>query len=750
MIQNKWIRGFEGWHIEPEFYGDAILAEATLIPQKKDFYLGIGVNIEFEGNYQLRITDKTYENTGCYTLFLVKRTTAMMTLTQCSFRPEEYEVAMNRPISLRLEYEAGCLKGYLNQQLLLTYDDSQSGERFETGYCGVWIHPERAAIIEDFHSEGKAKEKPEKKQREVTEQFYEMNLCDATKEGKLPYWSTDPKWSEWIVKEDCYQNPKDCLSSMTHLHVFESDPSVNMQMQFSDLGEDASCGVLLRHAPLTAYVKVGYDHQKKCWFIEDVPALYDCKIQRFESKTIAIDSSQVYQLKIRLCKKEATLVVDGNVMIYATGLRQVGFGRVGFFTKNMTMQVQAFRVELPYATEMLDGVVKTFVDENHYAASTEIEVAPDGNLIGITKALLQEPDAPYHTGIYHSTDEGLTFQRIQAGEDYSALDTKAKYQSVAKLKSGKYLQVRLVDDLSVQESTDLIHWEDVGKICVSEKYGDCNKIFHTSSLVEYEDSKGRTRIFMPIAMSKQVIMPGSNLRTRMHDTVVYYSDDGGKTWRASQNSTVQVFEEVGHPEMLTYAECKVVRCKDGSLRLYNTRNDSRFVCYSESFDFGETWSGLYTIKEMQCAKSSSAFCEDLTEPGTFYAAWVNDEPIARGNMNGRTRISLARSRDGKTWSYLGDGEYMSLRFADEMQHLYIPLFQILDPSITVTEKYVYLTYGISMQSAKEAMPGDLKMVHHIQRPALVRFEKAKLQEQPWSDRNICNMELFFHSEEDVL
>ena len=83
-------------------------------------------------------------------------------------------------------------------------------------------------------------------------------------------------------------------------------------------------------------------------------------------------------------------------------------------------------------------------------------------------------------------------------------------------------------------------------------------------------------------------------------------------------------------------------------------------------------------------------------------------------MNGRTRISLARSQDGKTWNYLGDGEYMSLRFADEMQHLYIPLFQILDPSITVTEKYVYLTYGISMHSAKEAIPGDLKMVHHIQ------------------------------------
>ena len=120
--------------------------------------------------------------------------------------------------------------------------------------------------------------------------------------------------------------------------------------------------------------------------------------------------------------------------------------------------------------------------------------------------------------------------------------------------------------------------------------------------------------------------------------------------------------------------------------------------------------------------------------------WVNDEPVSRGNGSNRTRLSLARSYDGKKWHYLCDAERMCLRFADEMPYTVIPLFQIVDPSITVTEEYVYLTYGISMFADKNAKQGELKAFHHEQRPALVRFEKKKLKEKPWDVSNICDMD----------
>lgn len=750
MVQNNFERDFGGWHVYRKFYGDAASSEATLIPRKESFYLGVGLNIGFEGTYQLRITDKSFESTGKYTIFLAKRTTTLVTLEKAAFDPERFRIQMEKPFKLKLEFAAGILRGFLNDELLIIYDDSSSENCFTTGWCGVWIHPERAAEIEDFQCQGERKAPPKENKQAATDKFYEMSLEDTDGLGRLAYWSSAPYEGEWKVQNNGYCNSKECESSMTHLHVFERNPHIKMEMTLGSTVEGGSCGVLLRHAPKTAYVKVGYDSLNQCWFVEDIPALYDCRSQRFESKRFELEKEKVYVIEIEASDEKVTLLVDGVVQISADNIRQIGFGRIGLFAEKMDMCVSAFHADTPYATEILNGVVKTFVDENHIGASSEIEVAPDGSLVAVAKILSLDSEKPYQTGIYHSVDKGMSFQKVNAGEAYSGLDTQGAYQSVIRMKNGKYLQVLLAKELLVQESEDLTHWKDIGQVTKKEDYPDCNMIYHTSSLVEYADKDGRTRIFLPIAMSKKIMMPETKLVTTQHDTVIFYSDDGGCNWRASEVSTTQIFEKVGHPELLSYAECKVVQCSDGSLRLYNSRNDTRFVCYSESFDFGKTWEGLHTIKEMQCAKSSSAFCEDPYEPGTHYMAWVNDAPFARGDCNGRTRLSLARSVDGKNWRYLGDAEYMSLRFADEMPHLYIPLFQILDPSITVTKDYVYLTYGISMYSAKDATPGSARMVHHIQRPALARFEKAFLKEQPWDAASICNMSLAQESEEEIL
>ena len=70
MTTNKFQRAFGGWHVSRDFYGDAVLTEATLIPKKEKFYLGVGLNINFEGNYQLRLTDKSFRETGYFILFL--------------------------------------------------------------------------------------------------------------------------------------------------------------------------------------------------------------------------------------------------------------------------------------------------------------------------------------------------------------------------------------------------------------------------------------------------------------------------------------------------------------------------------------------------------------------------------------------------------------------------------------------------------------------------------------------------------
>jgi hypothetical protein len=114
-------------------------------------------------------------------------------------------------------------------------------------------------------------------------------------------------------------------------------------------------------------------------------------------------------------------------------------------------------------------------------------------------------------------------------------------------------------------------------------------------------------------------------------------------------------------------------------------------------------------------------------------------------------MSVARSYDGKNWHFVGDAEYTSLRYVDNMDYLYFPLFQILDPSVTVTEDYVYVTYGLSAFTDRGIVTGQLTKVHHEQRPALTRFEKGKLKDIPWSAANIRDMSLLTEcGEEEVL
>lgn len=751
MLIDNFEYAYEGWHLYRGFYGDVTSVEVSLKLDEENFYLGAGININFEGSYQLRITDKSYKTTGKYYLSLNKRTATLATLKSIPFIPDEFGVCKGETVKLRLECADGYLRGYLNEQFLIEYDDTSSQQRFHTGWCGVWICPMKAATIEEIHCQGKEKRPPDE-QKVVCKSnvSYKMVLEDADENGELPFWSSAPYATAWTVlnnsEEKTYSSPSGTECSLTHLHLFEKDPVICLCMSANLLQPDGCCGLLIRHAPDTAYLKIGYNNRTKRWFIEDTPALYDCQTRTFQSDIFEWDVTQKYNLEIVACADTVLLLVNGKLLIDAKEIQHIGFGRIGLWTEKADMQVFNFYSTTPYATPPVDGVIKTFIDREHFAASSEIEVAPDNSLIAVTKVFEQDASKEYHTGIYRSYDEGLRFTRIPQGEDYSGLETYGCYQSIAKLHDGNYLQVLLAQKLLVQKSTDLIHWDPISHIIDVDKQENQRIIFHTSSMVEYLDKKGKSRIFMPLVFAKIIVDEDSKLRTVVHDTVVYYSDDGGYHWVGSEVSTSQILEKAGHPEMLSYAECKLCQCADGSLRLYNSRNDTHFMCYSESLDFGKTWEGFYTIKELQCPKSSCAICEDPYEPGTHYLAWVNDAPVSRGNGSNRTRLSLARSYDGKEWHYLCDAERMCLRYADEMPYTVIPLFQIVDPSITVTRDYVYLSYGISMFGDKNAKQGELKAFHHEQRPALVRFEKNKLVDKPWDVTNICDMSWFTYKQ----
>ncbi|MBO7519291.1 MAG: exo-alpha-sialidase [Clostridia bacterium] len=750
-------RDFGAWHVAHEFYGQCKSVEAVFFPKRDNYYLGVGINLTYEGCYQLRISDMNGEEKRKYRLILIKSYCNNIILKSMCLDFEALGINPKGPIKLKLVFTNGVLEGYINDIFYIECEDTDKRVFHAEGYGGVWIHPGRAADVEDFNVTGVPKPAPEgyKKPAE-SDLYYELLFADLSEGTTPPCWSIEPYKPQWTLKnkngELTFSSQYTTDESQIHLHVFENTPHITARFSVDKMGENGQAGFLLRHAPYTAYVRVGYSKAQKKWFIEDVPAFYDCKSQCFYSDDFPLEYGRVYGIDIKARDSSVVLKIDGVKILEADGLRQVEFGRLGLFANESLFNIHSYKVKTPYALPAVDGVVKYTAEPDVEGVSMGILKAPNGDLIGVRKMLSAKelignaevtPEFEkiiQSKGILLSTDKGYSFNLIPDGGDYAEMCTRGKYVSMLKLRSGKYVQVHYyTDEFVISESEDLVKWEKIGVVCrhCPEGYS----IIHAQSLAEYTMPDGTARLFLPIVHTPQISIESVGA-VKHHNVAVYYSDDGGRNWEQSRNSTDDLILETGFLEVPDYAEAKVVKCSDNTLRLYCTRNQSRYLTYSESFDFGETWHGLYPIRHMQCAKSSFSVAEDPYERGTYYLAWVNDRSYSRCNVSGRTRFSLVRSYDGKNWEFLCDLERFAMRIADNYQGVYTPLFQVVDPVVTVLEDYILVDSGISArQSILECKPGSSKAVHHEQRTGIIRLEKAKLKANPWNEYTISDMSI---------
>ncbi len=756
MLNFAFKRDFGAWHVAHDFYGQCQSVEAVFYPKRERYYLGIGINLTYEGCYQLRISDMGGVPERQHRLMLIKSHCHNEVLKSICLDFKALNIDPNGPIKLKLVQTNSILEGFINDIPIIDYEDTDLRVFHKVGYGGVWIHPGRAAEVEDFNVTGIKRAAPAGfVPPKDSDLCYTLDM-DSVEVGKTPpCWSVVPYTPEWTVKklngEKVFSSQYTNTLSKIHLHTFENEPSIAATLSFDEIGNAAQAGFLLRHAPDTAYVRVGYSVAKGKWFIEDVPAFYDCKSQHFYSELYEVNSGECYKVEIETKDDKISLTVNGKLLISASGMRQVEYGRLGLFAEECVFSVHSYKAHTPHATPAQDGVIKYIAEPDISAASMGIVEAPDGKLIGIRKVLPQNellgdaiPSEHFkrtrnNKGILVSEDKGLSFQ-LSFDKKYEGMCTHGKYVSILRLKCGKYVQVHYhTENFVVSESDDLINWREIGIICSHCEGG--YSIFHAQSLAEFTLPDGRQRLYIPIIHTPPY--EGVSISpVRCHNTVVYYSDDGGRTWEASETCTNDLILETGFAGVPDYAETKLVYCSDDTLRLYCTRNDSRFLTYSESYDFGKTWHGLHSIRYMQCAKSSFSVMQDPYEKGTYYMAFVNDRSWSRGNVSPRTRFTLARSYDGKNWEFLCDLERFATRIADDYPGIYIPLFQVVDPVVSVFRDYIIVDSGISArQSIEECKPGSTKAVHHEQRTGIIRLEKSKLVAKPWNEYSISDMSL---------
>jgi len=706
--QGSWKLDYLKWFTYQDFYGTAQSVEADLCLKQDNAKLGLAINQSFQGGYMCQLSKKD----GRQLLTLLRRGVQTFCEEYVYLDTLGLELPAGRKFHLKITCDQNTVGVELDGKELLRYEHDTERERFLIGECGYHVYPYMDSVnVENFVIRGEALSKPELQPVSLPEPYrYQRD-------------------QQLISGADAYVERL--------IYQFDRDPKLQAAMKVEELGEGSCFGFLFRKAPRTAYLKVGYDVEAGRWFLQDVPALYDCEIQNFTGEPCVMEENREYQVDIVLGGSHVEVRMDGTQVLCADGVRHCGYGKTGVFAEKAVWSVNQLDVEFSTGVAPAQGAISYPVDESRYQGSMEVEILGDGELIGISKQAL-----------YQSLDGGETFGL--APEEYAGVDPKGYYQSIIKLHHGGFLQVLLHKGSEIQISEDLKTWTAVGRVVPDEWVDLVNSqvlMTHVGTMTEIQRPDGGYRIFLPMNVNTYrknefPIHPKGG-----HDSLCFYSDDEGRTWKHSNWISTEL-ESYNGSEPIDWAESKVIRCADGTLRLYCSRNNSNYFSYLESFDFGESWHNVGIIPQMQCARSSFGIAEDPQQKGTWYVAWVNDGPSIRGSIFSRTRLSLARTRDGKNWEFLTDVERFGECYPDGATVGANPLYQIVDPSVSADEKYVYVTWGGSVWASKRS-PGTKRIMndpstitaHNELRPMFARFEKAKLKSQPWSAATVHDMRL---------
>jgi len=217
------------------------------------------------------------------------------------------------------------------------------------------------------------------------------------------------------------------------------------------------------------------------------------------------------------------------------------------------------------------------------------------------------------------------------------------------------------------------------------KYSDDNgKIWSSPILLNYlknESEKffgagpGRGTLTINSEGNERILFCVYDNGTSTEKTSVIYSDDNGLTWQRSERVNPSL--AIGKT-----SEAQIINCPDGSLLMF-TRNNSRYVGTSRSYDAGETWSTAIADTDLDCTKNcmvsfinTNKVIEGKQVVLGSYACGGNDRKngvIRTGLMDEKGNISWIRSyhinegffayscltqlKDGKIACLYEDGPY---------------------------------------------------------------------------------------------
>ena len=611
---------------------------------------------------------------------------------------------------------------YLDGQELICYEETD--QVYNSGEAGLRIY-RGDALMDNVRVYGIHQEKMPDSSELIEPASYADNFEDETVGTDPSHWvenytssvNTD-NWKIYAEGTKVYGTKADGYTQ-TYLYAFDNNPTIASKFMVSEIGSEF--GFITRMAPSTAFVFVGYDAQQSKWYVKSQTSEVGGTLTTYQEGTFQLELNKWYDAQLVLNDRKLTLDIDGENILTLSTLQHTGYGRVGFYTQDTSLFVDDYTVVMATGDIPQDGVVSYVIDEDTYNNMFEIETFDDGtNLLGVGIA-----------SKFVSSDSGLTWTEVTNNSKYSQV-IASNYTTLLKMSNGKYLQILMNDGMKVQTSGNLLNWTTISNIVSAEEYknsaGALVTLVHVNTATEVKLENGGSRIFVPVAFRKY----RNDTNLIGHYTQVYYSDDFGYTWNKSTNNTLDILPGATETDSTSWAESKVIKCADGSLRMYYTRNELGCMQYTVSYDEGITWEGMYQHPEIQFPMTSFAVMEDPTQTGTFYMVCCIGTPIAKKQGMPRTRFVLLRSTDGMNWEFLMNLERMTEIVSEQNG---VSLYQILDPSLLITENYVYVTMG---RSEREYSTYDANS-HQAQRVYYVRVEKDKLAGRAWDASTIADM-----------
>ncbi len=701
-------------------YSEIKSIEADVMLLYPSTFVALTVYAHNGNYYHLRLTNKYLDENGqkLYTVQLYKYNGAQIKLAETYPILRGVEVQEGKWNNLRMLMDGGILTAYIDDTVLFQYDDSNSTDYITDGYV-AFRTSENDARYDNIKLYGVKKEIPKVEyEKQITPTEYTDDFEDETV-GKDPsHWVEDNETDDWKVMNKggskVYGTTVKSKPVYSWLHAFEADPVYKAKF-LSTAKNSGKVGFITRMYDETGYLGIGYNYAVKKWFFAGTMGV-DMDLQTVYAETSTeLAAGEWHDIEINLQGETISVLVNGKEVLASKAVNCIGFGRMGVFADGADLYVDEVYVKSVNGTNFNDSVIEYNIDEETYLNSLEVEDLGNGILF-----------ACHGSNPFISYDNGQTFEKVTKDSPYySAIgDSGASYVTYLEIGKGRFLKV--IGNLTVYESTDgMKTWKEVGRLPITDEewYDPISSaslpIFHTSSMTKIEMPNGVTRLFMPVAIRTT----NNNGGILGHYSRFFYSDDWGRTWTESENDTRDIIPSYNNNTTLTWAEGKVIKCSDGSIRFYQTRNKNGCTVYLESKDYGVTWTEFGRIPYMQCPMGSFGIEEDPTAPGTYYMAYVNGAGRTFGGTFPRTRLTLVKTTDGKNWEFVTDIE----RTTDWSAMGTTDCRQFLDPCVCVTEDYVYVTYGRCNQA--DSTNGG----HNNQRARFVRLEKDKLSTRPWDD-----------------